>query len=191
MKASAGNGLSSGCARSLEKPDWQVAAYAMALALLGIVVLPWLKAGEHGVVQGRSTFSNALVVLQLAFAVLLLTSAGLGYRSLSLISRLDLGFNADHLLLVSVNTAGSAATPDANRALLERLRDREVPGVGSVSHVQSTSGWEGVPIRLPAHDAGFLIDDPTPSTNFAKKALACDSKRAAFHRPSKAFTGLI
>ena len=53
-------------------PDWKVAAYAMTLALLGTVaftlapairawqqeVLPWLKAGEHGVVQGRSRRSS-------------------------------------------------------------------------------------------------------------------------------------
>src|SRR2546430_4203926 len=33
-------------------------------------LLPALKSGELGVVQGRSTVSNALVVLQLAFSVL-------------------------------------------------------------------------------------------------------------------------
>jgi putative ABC transport system permease protein len=138
-------------------PDWKVAAYAMTLALLGTVaftlapairawrqeVLPYLKAGEHGVVQGRSKLASALVVLQLAFSVVLLTGASLAYRSLSVMSRLDLGYKTDHLLLVSMNTAGSAGTPAMNRILLERLRERlrAMPGVASVSHARWTSGW--------------------------------------------------
>lgn len=138
-------------------PDWKVAAYAMTLALLGTVactlapairawrqeVLPWLKAGEHGVVQGRSKLASGLVAVQLAFCVVLLTGASLAYRSLSVMSRLDLGYKTDHLLLVSANTAGGAATPAANRILLERLRERlrAMPGVASVSHARWTSGW--------------------------------------------------
>ena len=49
-------------------PDWRVVAYAMALAAIGTIAfsiapalrvwrqdaLPWLKAGEHSVAQGRS-----------------------------------------------------------------------------------------------------------------------------------------
>jgi putative ABC transport system permease protein len=145
-------------------PDWQVAAYAMVLAMLGTVaftigpavrawrqpVLPLLKAGEHGVVQGRSRVSNLLVVVQLAFSVLLLTSAGLAYRSISLINGLDLGFNRNNLLLVTVNTAGSAATKETNLLLLDGLREglRGVPGVASVSHVRLASGGGGDQIRL-------------------------------------------
>ena len=81
--------------------------------------------------------------MQLAFCVLLLTGAGLAYRSLSVMSQLDLGYRTDHLLLVSVNTAGSAATPATNRVLLERLQDRmrAVPGVGTVSYARWLNGW--------------------------------------------------
>ena len=146
-------------------PDWKVAAYAMALALLVTVaftlapairawqqeVLPWLKAGEHGVVEGRSKLVSALVVMQLAFSVLLLTCAGLAYRSLSTMSQLDLGYKTDHLLLAAVYTAGSAATPDANRILLEQLQERmrAIPGVASVSHSRYLhSGWSQQVRRL-------------------------------------------
>ena len=155
-------------------PDWRVTVYAMALAMLGTVaftlapavrawrqdVLPWLKAGEHGVVQGRSKLSATLVVLQLAFSVLLLISAGLGYRSLSLVNSLSLGFNPDHLLLVSVNTSGSAATPETNRVLLDKLRDRAhaVPGVASVSFTRWPSGWGGEPVRLRATDQPVRVE---------------------------------
>lgn len=82
--------------------------------------------------------------MQLAFSVLLLTGAGLAYRSLSTMSRLDMGYKTDHLLLAEVNTAGSAATPDAHRILLEQLQERmrAMPGVTSVSHARwMNSGW--------------------------------------------------
>ena len=68
-------------------PDWTVVGYALGLALLCTVavtlgpalytgrqqLLPFLKLGEQGVVQGKSRISRALVILQLAFSVLLLT----------------------------------------------------------------------------------------------------------------------
>jgi macrolide transport system ATP-binding/permease protein len=133
-------------------PDWSVVAYAMGLAIVGTVaftvapavrtwrqdLLPLLKAGEHGVVRGRSRLSNALVVLQLAFTVLLVTTAGLAYRSLSVIYALDVGFQKNHLLLVTVNTAGTVTTNDANVALLDRLRDglQSVPGVVTLSYAR-------------------------------------------------------
>ncbi len=114
-------------------PDWRVVTYAMGLALLATLaftlppavrawrqdVLPWLKAGEQGIIQGRSRLSSTLVIVQLALAVLLLTSAGLAYRSTSLISGRSLGFDTEHLVLTTVSTTGAAANDDANRALLE------------------------------------------------------------------------
>jgi predicted permease len=133
-------------------PDWMVAGYAVALAALALVaftlvpairswrleLLPWLKAGEQGVVQGQSRLSGGLVVVQLAFSVLLLTSAGLAYRSLFLMDTHDPGFNRRNLLLVTVNTAGSVQTADAHAALLDRLRERlqELPAVQHVTYAR-------------------------------------------------------
>ena len=130
-------------------PDWTVIGYAMVLALAGTILfsvapalrawqqelLPALKSGEPGVVQGRSAVSNTLVVLQLAFSVLLLTSAGLAFRSLSVMNAAEIGFDRNNLLLVTVSSSGAAATPAANIALLDRMLDavRGVPGVTSAS----------------------------------------------------------
>jgi predicted permease len=132
-------------------PDWKVVAYAMVLAAAGTVaftigpavrawrqdVLPFLKAGEQGVVAGRSRLASGLVVLQLAFAVLLLAGAGLVYRSFSLADALDLGFNRDHMLLVTINVDG---VPEGSRAtLLERMRERlrGVPAVDDVTYART------------------------------------------------------
>jgi predicted permease len=148
-------------------PDWRVTAYAMALAVIATIaftmapairawrqeVLPWLKAGEHGVVQGRSRLASGLVILQLASSVLLLVGAGLAYRSLLQLGRLDLGYQTDKLLLATVNTAGSAKTLAANRIVIERLRKRLriIPGVTSVSHARSVSFWSEL-VRRHATD---------------------------------------
>jgi hypothetical protein len=77
-------------------PDWTVFGYALALAMFCTIactiapalrawrqpLLPPLKAGEQAVIQGRSKVTRMLVVVQLAFSVVLVTCAGLVYRSL-------------------------------------------------------------------------------------------------------------
>lgn len=130
-------------------PDWRVLAYAMVLAGVGTVAftlapalrvwkqdpLPWLKSGEQSVARGRSRLSSALVVLQLAFSVVLLTAAGLASRSAALMT-VDLGFESRKLLVARVSTAGSARTAEGHRELSEQIRERftRIPGVESVSY---------------------------------------------------------
>jgi predicted permease len=151
-------------------PDSAVAIYALALAALSALaftaapairawrqeVLPWLKAGEHGVVAGRSPLANLLAGAQLALCVVLLTGAGLASRSLYLIGTTDLHFKKDHLLLVNVNTSGAAQGGRQNIALLERLRQRVggLPGVTAASYASAVppgnfGGWAG-----PVQDQG-------------------------------------
>ena len=133
-------------------PDGVVLGYALLLILIGVVCIsaapglraqrqalqPLLKAGEQGIVQGRSTISNGLVVLQLVFSVLLLTTAGLAYRSLSVLGASDLGLDTSQLLLVTINTRSAAATPQANGALLDAIVDRlrPLPGVRTVTYAR-------------------------------------------------------
>ena len=131
-------------------PDWNVLAYAMLLSLAAALsftiapamrtwrqdLLSFLKAGERGIVQGRTRATRSLVVLQLALSVVLLTSAGLGLRSLSLISGRDLGFSAGNLLLVAVDMSAAARTVEAKMPLLQSMLDavRAAPMVGSASY---------------------------------------------------------
>ena len=106
-------------------------------------MLPWLRSGEPGVAQGRSKLSRVLVIMQLAFSVLLLTSAGLAYRSLALLDSGQPGFNTDNLLLVTVRAgrAGayvtaepSAAEREAGFSLIARMRER-LAALGDVASV--------------------------------------------------------
>jgi predicted permease len=158
-------------------PDWKVVAYAMALAAAGTIaftigpairtwrqdLLPFLKAGEQGVVQGRSRLANGLVVLQLAFAVLLLASAGLAYRSLSLVNSLDLGFNPAAILLVTINSEG---VPEGARStLIDRMRDRLAgeSGVTSVSdaRVPPKEYWSTEPVRIAGAQQPIVVERNT------------------------------
>src|SRR5688572_2701310 len=98
-------------------PDWRVVLYAMIVTLLGAVFftilpalrtwrqdpLPALKDGASTTAPGRSRASHALVVLQIAFSVLLLTVGGLAYRSSSVMEA-DPGFDARKLLLIGIST---------------------------------------------------------------------------------------
>jgi putative ABC transport system permease protein len=133
-------------------PDWRVVSYAMLLAAIGTIaftlapalrvwkqdLLPWLKAGEQSVAPGRSRLSSALVVLQLALSVVLLTGAGLASRSAAMM-QVDVGFDSRNLLIVRINTAGSARSRDAHLALLDQVRERitRIPDVRSVSHFRN------------------------------------------------------
>jgi predicted permease len=145
-------------------PDWRVVSYAMLLAGVGAIAftvapavrvwrqdpLPWLKSGEHSVAQGRSRLSNGLVVLQLAFSVVLLTSAGLAYRSTSLMT-MDVGFDSRDVLLVGIATQGSVTTRETHLDLIDRVRERlaRLPTVQSVSYVRMIPpfAWSREPVR--------------------------------------------
>jgi macrolide transport system ATP-binding/permease protein len=164
-------------------PDWTVVGYAMTLAIVATVaftvapalrayrqaVLPWLKAGEHGVVQGNSRLSSGLVIVQLAFAVVLLTSAGLAYRSQTLIGARDLGFDTDPLLLLTVSTAGRATDPATNMALLDRVRARllAVPGVLSMASVRTVPAYiQRDPIRRAGVEQPVLADGNSVGSDY-------------------------
>jgi putative ABC transport system permease protein len=145
-------------------PNWSVVVYALVLAAVGTIAfslapalrvwrqdaLPWLKAGEHSVAPGRSRLSNALVVLQLAFSVVLLTLAGLATRSAALMM-VDLGFNTENLLLLTVRTTGSATTRETNLVLIDQIRERlqSIPGVQQVSYVRNVPpfAWSAEMVR--------------------------------------------
>jgi predicted permease len=145
------------------RPDWTLAAYAMVLAAVATMtfsaapaarawtlqVLPLLRSGEQSVARGRSRLSNTLVVLQLAFSVLLLTSAGLAYRSLAILDSGGVGFDPGPMLLARVRTAQEINTGEPNAAArvaelgkLEHVREQlsQLDRVRAVSYARRVPG---------------------------------------------------
>ena len=152
------------------RPDWTLAAYGLAMALVATLVFslapavrswrvrisPLLKAGEPGTAAGRSRWSTALIVVQFAFSVTLVTAAGLAYRSITTLTSADLGFNTDKILLVTLRL-GSDAGPEGF-ALFERVRERltRVPAVEAASYARRIPGatlMMSTPVRRDAQKA--------------------------------------
>ncbi len=120
--------------------DWHVLVFSVAIALLagGVVgIVPAmrlartnlnlvLREGGRGVAGGRSRFRDALVILQVGSALMLLIIAALFTRSLSESERVNLGFNPSNVLLLTMDPSEigykDTQARDFYATLLERVR---------------------------------------------------------------------
>jgi predicted permease len=178
------------------RPDWTFAAYAMLLALAATLAfsigpgirawrlnaLPFLKAGEHSVVSGRTRIASVLVVFQFAFSVLLVTSAGLAYRSMSMFDSDNVGFQSNSLLLVTVRAAGtrtsvspqdSATDRDPAFARFERARER----LAATSTVEAVTYARRVPGQYFAATVPVWRDNTTSAVQAFVRAVGPDYLR--------------
>src|SRR5205807_2180765 len=130
------------------QPDWRIIGFTLFASLLtGFVfglapalrsskvdVVSRLKGEAHGGFAKRS-LRGALVVIQVAVCLVLLTSAGLCLRSLLNAQSIDPGFQIDNRLAVSLNVQILGYSEDRGRTFYQQLLDRvrAVPGVLSAS----------------------------------------------------------
>jgi putative ABC transport system permease protein len=141
-----------------------IAAFAFtalpALRTRRVELVESLRASAPTMAPGRLRMSRALVVIQIALAVVLLTSAGLAYRSLALAETVDLRFDKRNLLLVSVRTAASAQMPERNQLLIGRLleRVRTIPGVAAVSFSSPPGSAFATQMRTSSADDPMMVD---------------------------------
>ena len=131
--------------------DWQVVAFALALAVLtGLLcgIMPALAASRTSVNEalkeggrtgtsggGHARLRSALVIAELAVALVLLTCAGLLLRSFDKLRSVDLGFRADHTLTAAYSLpkqqySTQAAIDAFNSSLRSKLE--QLPGVSAV-----------------------------------------------------------
>jgi predicted permease len=132
--------------------DMRVAAFTLGLSLVTALVfglVPALRASRPDLVsalkdgasaagrEGRSRMRNTLVVVQVAFSLVLLTTAGLFLRSLGNASSIDIGFKPNNLLLMSVDPKIHNYSQQKTALFLSQLRERiaALPGVRSMSFV--------------------------------------------------------
>jgi predicted permease len=112
--------------------------------------------GSAGEPRSRRLFGKSLVVAQVALSMVLLSAAGLFVRHVSNLRNLDLGFERDSVLLVSLNPQGSGY----NRSELTRLyrvllaRLQTIPGVRSVT-LSGMTPIEGAGASRFANVEGF------------------------------------
>jgi len=106
----------------------------------------------------KSRLTSGLVVAQIALSLLLLTCAGLFFRSLDKAQRTDLGFDPNHVLLASYDLGplgyNNARKIEFNQQLLTRLR--ALPGV------QSATVADFSPLSFTIHSDGVLPEGYVP-----------------------------
>ena len=111
-------------------------AVRLARANLNLI----LREGGRGVAGGSSRFRDALVMVQVGTALMLLIIAALFTRSLSVSEHANLGFNPGkrHLLTMDPGEIGYSGPQvrDFYQALLDRIR--ALPGVEAATTASST-----------------------------------------------------
>ncbi len=113
--------------------------------------------------RGHIRSGRVLVVVQVTLSLLLLMGATLFLRSLHNLFTQKLGFERDHLLMVSLDPLSAGYKPASRSGLYQRVREklRAVPGVRSVSlsNTAMFGGDSGDHISIdspPAHPPGAM-----------------------------------
>ena len=142
--------------------DWRVLAFTIAIAIVtGILfglapalqstradVAPALKesrvkgSGSHG---KRVSLNHILVVGQIALSLLLVVAAGLFVKTLSNLHAVQLGFNAEHVLVFNLDASKAGYTGEPLKQFYDGLQSRlqAAPGVRAAtsSDMPLVAGW--------------------------------------------------
>jgi predicted permease len=135
--------------------DLRVLTFTLLLSLItGIIfgIVPALRAtrldltpalkdtGRSSSAISRSLLARSLVVVQVSMSVLLLIGAGLLIRTLRNLQHVDPGFNADNLLLFSIEPNLIGYKDEKLETLYNQLSERvdTLPGVRSATFSQHT-----------------------------------------------------
>jgi len=158
--------------------SWPVLAFTGVLALVATAVfglVPALQAARASSLAalkqaGRTSATDpardraraALVVAEVAVALVLVTGAGLLMKSLWRLQHAPVGLEAGHVLTARVSLPGSQGVPpEARRAFYTRVLDRlaVLPGVESVGAIQS------LPFSGATWRAGLRVEGRTFASN--------------------------
>jgi predicted permease len=123
-------------------------AVSVATALLFGVAPAWqlvkasvndaLKANSRTVMRGRLKLPRALVVVQIGLSFTVLIAAGLLGRSLTNLKAMDIGFDRENLIYVSVNPWFAGYKPEQISPYVDRVRSRlaSLPGLSRVAVIE-------------------------------------------------------
>jgi putative ABC transport system permease protein len=163
--------------------DATMVAFTLAVtALSGLVfgMIPALQTTSRSLIdalreRGRSAFSgprgrltrHALVVLEMALAVLLLTGAGLLVRSFVRLMHVDPGFRVDHAVVLRVGLPGQRYPDDPARAAFYNRAAAALgampgaSGVGTVLYVPPTPSTFNLAFAVSGRPPLRPADQPT------------------------------
>ncbi len=145
--------------------------------------------GSSGGSRGQRRLQGALVVGQVALAMLLVVGAGLVGRSLLQLKNLDPGFRTDHLLTLSIAFAGERYEGQGPQDLFfaEVLKEvRAVPGVrqaGLINHLPIGGDIWGLDFSIagrPEEEGGLPTASQRVVTPGALEALGVATRQGRF-----------
>ena len=163
---------------SLDLPfDERVLTFATAMTIATIVVFgvapafhaargaeinPTKAPGHGGHRSSRSGPSDGLVVAQVSLSLVLLVAAGLMVRTVSHLAAVPLGFDHEHVLLVTVDTSRPSVAAERRLALYQQLATAvsAAPGVESAAAsggVPISGGYGRLDVRTPENPEGEQI----------------------------------
>ena len=162
--------------------DPRLLLFTLALSLLtGLIfsIIPAIQAArasvndalKQGGRSGADTRSrntrDALVVLEVAAALVLLTGAGLMIQTMAKLRAVDLGFRPDHLLTMSTALGAKAKDVVKGTDYLDRVQAQVsvLPGVKSASFVST------LPFQSIGNTRGFMIDGQPIDLSYSPDAL--------------------
>jgi predicted permease len=167
--------------------DWTVAAFTGVVSCLAGVVMglapavqvrtsnlfeAFKQASSHAADSRKGQrFRNALVVAEVAFAMLLLVGAGLLIRSVQQLAAIQPGYDASHVLTLRVGMPRLAAGSDAQAAVTAREMAEKVARIPSVESVAL-----GSDVPLGGSSAIFFTAEGQPPVT------AQNMPRAYIHR---------
>jgi predicted permease len=121
-----------------------------------------LREGARGATSSTGGLRSALVVTEVALAMILVVGAGLMTRSFVKLLGVDLGFASDHRLAVNYTISTARHTTGPERfAVYQQMLDkvRTVPGVIAAGAIRD------LPFRGDGENVGFLPPGASPGPN--------------------------
>jgi len=160
-------------------PDWTVLAFVALLCVITAVLAglaPVLQSGKNfqaallgsgrsaGSSAGSNRLRSALVMAEIALAMVALVCSGMLYRSYENARRANPGFDPQGVMLAGLNLSAGGYDREQGLILLQRLQDRvrALPGVAGVALAEDVPlGFDGGSWEEIAVD-GYV---PAPSEN--------------------------
>lgn len=120
------------------------------------------EGGRSGTGLARHRLRKALIVCEFALALTLLSGAGLALHSLWNLSRVDLGFRANHLLTFALDPPKEEPYQSAHLISFYRQVLDNIKAVPGVVDAEFSTGMplEGVSFGMPFSIAGQTVTDP-------------------------------
>jgi putative ABC transport system permease protein len=126
-----------------------------------------MQQGARSAMGGRWT-RDALVVLQVAAALVLLAGAGLMLRTMANLRAIELGFRPDHLLTMRTTLPQSKYREAAQRL---SFYERVIAGVRALPGVESAAYSSLLPFLSPGNTTWFSIEGIPPDPDDPRDTL--------------------